>query len=55
MVRGQKLYIMSRNPTAENMAEELAIACNARLRELGLRIVHVRLEETENCSAEVKL
>ena len=55
MVAGQKLYVMSRNPTAENLAEELAVVANTRLRELGLRVAAVDLEETENCRAEVRL
>lgn len=55
MVAGQKVYVLNQNPTAENMAEELLVIANARLRDLGLRCVAVELEETENCRVEVRL
>lgn len=53
MVHGQKLYVMQQNPTAENMADELLIRCNALLAPLNIRCSAVQLEETENCSASV--
>ena len=51
MVHGQKLYVMTQNPTAENMASELHVRVNALLSSLRVRCTHVVLEETENCSA----
>jgi 6-pyruvoyltetrahydropterin/6-carboxytetrahydropterin synthase len=48
----QKLYVLSSNPTAENMARELAQRARQLLFGSGVRIVSVRLHETENCLAE---
>ncbi|MEM9557159.1 MAG: 6-carboxytetrahydropterin synthase [Acidobacteriota bacterium] len=53
-IEGQKLYLLDRNPTAENLAlyllEEVA---PRQLEGLGVEVVKVTLWETENCFAEV--
>lgn len=53
MVENQKLYVMATNPTAENMAQELLVVANGRLRTIGLRCTRITLWETENCFATV--
>lgn len=53
MVSGQRVYRMPTNPTAENMAAHLLSHANGMLRPLGVRVVRVELEETENCRVEV--
>ena len=40
------------NPTAENMAEYLFYIAELRLGAYGIRVVRVRVEETENCRAD---
>jgi 6-pyruvoyltetrahydropterin/6-carboxytetrahydropterin synthase len=53
---GQKLYLMDRNPTAENMALHLLHDVAPALMEgTGVRVTRVVLWETENCYAEVSL
>jgi 6-pyruvoyltetrahydropterin/6-carboxytetrahydropterin synthase len=44
---GEPVYVMDRNPTAENIARVIF----DRARELGLPVVEVRLWETPNCFA----
>ena len=52
----QKLYIMDDNPTAENMARHLLKKVAPKLfGGEGIRIVSVRIWETENCYAEASL
>jgi len=49
-----KHYIMQHNPTAENIALHLLNdICPLLLKDSGVRIVHIKLYETENCFAEV--
>jgi len=44
------------NPTAENMALFLLnVICPKLFRDMGVKIVKIKLEETENCFAEVSL
>lgn len=50
---GTRLYVMDRNPTAENMADELFTIAKGLLSPYNLRVVKVRLWETPNCFAEV--
>jgi 6-pyruvoyltetrahydropterin/6-carboxytetrahydropterin synthase len=51
----QKLYVMDENPTAENMAAHLLRVVGPQvLAGTGVRLVSVRLWETENCYAEVR-
>jgi 6-pyruvoyltetrahydropterin/6-carboxytetrahydropterin synthase len=51
----QKLFRLDYNPTAENMAYYLlTVVCPHVLRETGVRVVKVRLWETENCYAEAE-
>lgn len=45
--RGERVYVMPCNPTAENIARLIF----ERGREFGLPIVEVKLWETENCHA----
>jgi 6-pyruvoyltetrahydropterin/6-carboxytetrahydropterin synthase len=52
-IRAQKLYLMDRNPTAENMAAYLLYIGNQLLEGYGVKVVKVVLFETENCYAEV--
>lgn len=55
-VPNQKVYLMDKNPTAENMAEHLLLSVAPELfRGSGVSIVKVTLWETENCYAEVFL
>ena len=49
----QKLYLMPCNPTAENLAEHLIDIGNSLIKESGVSIISVTIEETENCSATV--
>ena len=52
----QKLYLLDRNPTAENMAHHLLhVVAPEQLAGHGARVVKVVLWETENCFAEVQL
>ena len=48
-----QVYVMGRNPTAENMARHLLDVSYDLLAGTGVRLVSVRLWETENCYAEV--
>lgn len=49
------VYLMTCNPTAENMARELLEVADGLLREQhDIAVVGVRLWETENCDAEVR-
>ncbi len=49
----QKLYLMAENPTAENMAEFLLTKiCPELFRGLGIEVVHISIDETENCTAD---
>ena len=51
-----KLFSLSRNPTAEALADHLLrIVCPAQLGELGVRCVRVELWETPNCRAVAAL
>ena len=51
-----KHFVLPWNPTAENMARFLLEDVGPRqLQGLGVRLVKVVLEETENCLAEVEL
>ena len=48
-----KLFELPTNPTAENMADYLLrVVCPQELGGTGVRVVSVRLWETENCYAE---
>lgn len=48
----QKLFLMPYNPTAENMAKYLLeVVGPQQLNGLGVKLVKVVAEETENCSA----
>jgi 6-pyruvoyltetrahydropterin/6-carboxytetrahydropterin synthase len=51
----QKMFELPTNPTAENMAQYLLETANELLRDHGVEVWKVVLEETENCSAEVQL
>lgn len=51
-MRGQKLYLLNTNPTAENMAAHLLHeVCPALLAGTGVTVIRVTLRETENCEA----
>ncbi len=51
----QKLYLMPKNPTAENMAEHLLNdICPSLFAETGVEITKVRIWETENCYADAE-
>lgn len=49
---GQKLYVMTNNPTAENMAEHLLLIARGLVTDLPIEITKVVIWETENCYAE---
>jgi 6-pyruvoyltetrahydropterin/6-carboxytetrahydropterin synthase len=50
--QGKEPYVMvSGNPTAENIAEELFHTCEELLEKTGLTVVAVKVQETENCTA----
>ena len=50
----QKLYVMTSNPTAENMARHLLLDVGPSVLDgTGVRLVRVEVWETENCRAEV--
>lgn len=56
LVKDQKLDLMDKNPTAENMAELLLkVVCPMLLRDDGIEVYKVTLWETENCYAEATL
>lgn len=46
-----KYYVMSENPTAENIAVELWKKTKDRLAEAGVWVVSIEVQETENCKA----
>ena len=49
----QKTYVLDRNPTAENMAQFLAVdVCPRVLAGTGVKVVKIVVQETENCFAE---
>lgn len=50
---GHKLYVMPHNPTAENIGRELLRIAPELLEDVGVRLMRVLVQETENCSAEV--
>jgi 6-pyruvoyltetrahydropterin/6-carboxytetrahydropterin synthase len=51
--RGQKLYVMAENPTAENIALFLLESvCPVELSGTGVVVERVVVHETENCLAE---
>lgn len=56
-MENQKIAYMPYNPTAENMAHYLLhdLAPELLADHEGLRLVKVRVEETENCAAEVSI
>lgn len=55
-LKAQKLYLMSDNPTAENMARYLLHQiCPALLAGTGVVVCRVVIHETENCKAEARL
>jgi len=47
-----KLFILDKNPTAENMAEYLFNKSNELLKKYNIKVVNIKLYETENCYAE---
>jgi len=49
-----KAFCMPTNPTAENMAAFLYEIASKLLGELGVKVLSVRIDETENCSAIYK-
>lgn len=56
MVKGQKVYITTFNPTAENMADYLLrVICPEVLRGTNVTVTKVVIWETENCFAEAVL
>jgi 6-pyruvoyltetrahydropterin/6-carboxytetrahydropterin synthase len=55
-LEGQKLFLLDRNPTAENLAEYLLRVVSPReLEGTGVAAVRVALWETENCLAEATI
>jgi 6-pyruvoyltetrahydropterin/6-carboxytetrahydropterin synthase len=55
-VAGQKFYLLPYNPTAENLAMHILRTVGPyALKETGVRLVRVRVDETENGSAEAAL
>lgn len=48
-----KVYLLPENPTAENLAAHLMDRCKELMAGTGARVVSIRFEETENCSATV--
>jgi 6-pyruvoyltetrahydropterin/6-carboxytetrahydropterin synthase len=56
LVEGQKIYVLSANPTAENLAEHLLRVVGPQaLDGSGVQLVKVTLYETENGIAEATL
>jgi 6-pyruvoyltetrahydropterin/6-carboxytetrahydropterin synthase len=52
MPRGsEKMFSMPANPTAENMAEYLFYISAEILKDKGIMVTAVHLQETENCTA----
>ena len=55
-LEGQKLFLLDKNPTAENMASYLLnVVGPEQLAGTGVRLIRVVLWETENCCAEASL
>jgi 6-pyruvoyltetrahydropterin/6-carboxytetrahydropterin synthase len=55
-IEGQPIYLLDKNPTAENLAHYLLHEVGPReLAGSGVRLVKVTLWETENCFAEATL
>lgn len=55
-ITGQKIFYLSKNPTAENMAEYIfKDICPTLFKGLGITCTHVRLFETPNCFVEVRI
>jgi 6-pyruvoyltetrahydropterin/6-carboxytetrahydropterin synthase len=53
---GHRLFLLPRNPTAENMADHLLrVVCPKQLEGTGVQVRRVVVHETENCYAEVIL
>lgn len=53
-VTSQRIFYMSANPTAENMAEYIMhTVCEELFGAMPIRCVRIRLYETPNCYAEV--
>jgi 6-pyruvoyltetrahydropterin/6-carboxytetrahydropterin synthase len=53
---GQKIYYLNENPTAENIANHLLTEiCPKLFTNQDIKCVAVKLYETPNCSADVKL
>ena len=53
-VRGQRIFLLPENPTAENMASYLLnVVGPLVLADTAVELVKVQLWETENCCAEV--
>jgi len=48
-----KVYGLPSSPTAENMAAYLLAKCKELMAGSGARVIRIRVEETENCSATV--
>lgn len=48
----QKYYLMTKNPTAENIAEHLFIRFNEFLKSHGIVVMCVTVHETPNCMAK---
>ena len=49
----QKTFVLDRNPTAENMAQFLALTVSpSLLAGTGVRVTKIVVQETENCFAE---
>lgn len=55
MMPGQKLFVMGENPTAENMAHFILSNLGPRLLPSNVRLIQVRIWETENCYADARL
>lgn len=52
----QRLFVLPYNPTAENMAKYLLEkVCPELLNPLGVRVISVVVQETENCTATATL
>ncbi len=54
-ITGQKIFYLSANPTAENMADYLfREICPKLFAGMGITCIRIKLYETPNCYAEVK-
>jgi len=55
-ITGQKIFYMSANPTAENMADYiLHTVCSDLFGDMPIECVRIRLYETPNCYAEAEI